>query len=138
MITTDPIADLLTRVRNALTARKETVSVPLSKMKKAIADILLEEGYVSAVEVVKEADAESKKEHDVIKITLKYGPAGQRVITNLKRISKPGLRVYANCEDLPKVLDGLGIAIISTSKGVMTDRSARANKVGGEVLAYVW
>ncbi len=138
MITTDPIADLLTRVRNALTARKETVSVPLSKTKKAIADILLDEGYVSAVEVVKEQDADSKKEHDVIKITLKYGPSGQKVITNLKRISKPGLRVYANCEDLPKVLDGLGIAIISTSKGIMTDRSARANKVGGEVLAYVW
>lgn len=137
MITTDPIADLLTRIRNALTARKETVSIPLSKTKKAISDILLEEGYVSAVEVVKENDA-SNKEHDVIKITLKYGPAGQKVITNLKRISKPGLRVYANCEDLPKVLDGLGIAIISTSKGIMTDKNARANKVGGEVLAYVW
>lgn len=137
MITTDPIADLLTRIRNALTARKETVSIPLSKTKKAIADILLEEGYISAVEVVKEKD-DSNKEHDVIKVTLKYGPANQKVITNLKRISKPGLRVYANCEDLPKVLDGLGIAIISTSKGIMTDKHARANKVGGEVLAYVW
>lgn len=138
MITTDPIADLLTRIRNALTARHESVTVPVSKMKKAIADILLEEGYVSAVETVGEKDDKSGKAHDVIKITLKYGPSKQSVITNLKRISKPGLRVYANCEDLPKVLDGLGIAIISTSKGVMTDKKARENKVGGEVLAYVW
>ena len=138
MITTDPIADLLTRIRNALTARHETVNVPVSKTKKAIADILLEEGYVSAVEVVSEKDGKTGKNHDEIKITLKYGPAKQNVITNLKRISKPGLRVYAGCEDLPKVLDGLGIAIISTSKGIMTDKQARANKVGGEVLAYVW
>lgn len=138
MVTTDPIADLLTRIRNALTARHETVTVPLSKTKKSIADILLEEGYISGVEVVSAKDKNSDKMHDVIKITLKYGPAKQKVITNLKRISKPGLRVYANCEDLPKVLDGLGIAIISTSKGIMTDKSARANKVGGEVLAYVW
>ena len=138
MITTDPIADLLTRIRNALTARHESVIVPLSKTKKAIADILLEEGYVSAVEVVSAQDKDSNKVHDVIKITLKYGPAKQKVITNLKRISKPGLRVYAGLEDLPEVLDGLGIAIISTSKGIMTDKNARANKVGGEVLAYVW
>ena len=138
MVTTDPIADLLTRIRNALTARHESVIVPPSRVKKAIADILLEEGYVSAVEVVSAKDKDSDKVHDVIKITLKYGPAKQKVITNLKRISKPGLRVYANCEDLPKVLDGLGIAIISTSKGIMTDKNARANKVGGEVLAYVW
>ena len=138
MVTTDPIADLLTRIRNALTARHESVIVPMSKMKKSIADILLEEGYVSAVEVVSAKDKNSEKVHDVIKITLKYGPAKQNVITNLKRISKPGLRVYANCEDLPRVLDGLGIAIISTSKGVMTDKQARAAKVGGEVLAYVW
>ncbi len=138
MITTDPIADLLTRIRNALTARHETVTVPVSKMKKAIVDILLEEGYLSAAETVSEKDDKSDKAHDVIKMTLKYGPNKQSVITNLKRISKPGLRVYANCEDLPKVLDGLGIAIISTSKGVMTDKKARANKVGGEVLAYVW
>lgn len=138
MMTTDPIADLLTRIRNALTARHETVNVPVSKTKKAIADILLEEGYVSAVEVVSEKDGKTGKSHDEIKITLKYGPAKQNVITNLKRISKPGLRVYAGCEDLPKVLDGLGIAIISTSKGIMTDKQARANKVGGEVLAYVW
>lgn len=138
MNTTDPIADLLTRIRNALTARHETVNVPVSKMKKAIADILLEEGYVSAVEVVSVKDGSSGKAHDELKITLKYGPDKQNVITNLKRVSKPGLRVYAGCEDLPKVLDGLGIAIISTSKGVMTDKQARAGKVGGEVLAYVW
>ena len=138
MMTTDPIADLLTRIRNALTARHETVNVPVSKTKKAIADILLEEGYVSAVEVVSEKDGKTGKNHDEIKITLKYGPAKQNVITNLKRISKPGLRVYAGCEDLPKVLDGLGIALISTSKGILTDKQARANKVGGEVLAYVW
>lgn len=138
MVTTDPIADLLTRIRNALIARHESVLVPMSKMKKAIADILLEEGYVSAVEVINAKNKNSEKEHEEIKITLKYGPARQKVITNLKRISKPGLRVYANCEDLPKVLDGLGIAIISTSKGVMTDKKARANNVGGEVLAYIW
>ena len=138
MNTTDPIADLLTRIRNALTARHETVNVPVSKMKKAIADILLEEGYVSAVEVVSVKDDSTGKAHDELKITLKYGPDKQTVITNLKRVSKPGLRVYAGCEDLPKVLDGLGIAIISTSKGVMTDKQARAGKMGGEVLAYVW
>ena len=138
MNTTDPIADLLTRIRNALTARHETVNVPVSKMKKAIADILLEEGYVSAVEVVSVKDDGTGKAHDELKITLKYGPDKQNVITNLKRVSKPGLRVYAGCEDLPKVLDGLGIAIISTSKGVMTDKQARAGKMGGEVLAYVW
>ena len=138
MNTTDPIADLLTRIRNALTARHETVNVPVSKMKKAIADILLEEGYVSAVEVVSVKDDSTGKAHDELKITLKYGPDKQNVITNLKRVSKPGLRVYAGCENLPKVLDGLGIAIISTSKGVMTDKQARAGKMGGEVLAYVW
>ena len=108
MNTTDPIADLLTRIRNALTARHETVNVPVSKMKKAIADILLEEGYVSAVEVVSVKDVSTGKAHDELKITLKYGPDKQNVITNLKRVSKPGLRVYAGCEDLPKVLDGLG------------------------------
>lgn len=138
MITTDPIADLLTRIRNALTARHESVTVPVSKMKKAIVDILLEEGYLSAAETVSVKDDKSGKPHEAIKITLKYGPDKQSVITNLKRVSKPGLRVYANCEDLPKVLNGLGIAIISTSKGVMTDKKARENKVGGEVLAYVW
>ena len=138
MITTDPIADLLTRIRNALIVRHETVMIPMSKMKKSISDILLEQGYVSAVDVVDAKDKDSDKIHSNIKITLKYGPKKESVITNLKRISKPGLRVYANCEDLPKVLNGLGIAIISTSKGIMTDKMARANNVGGEVLAYVW
>ena len=132
MVTTDPIADLLTRIRNAQTARHDTVSVPSSKMKKAIADILVEEGYIKSAEI---ADDNG---HPVINIVLKYGNRYEKVITNLKRISKPGLRVYCGYEDLPKVLGGLGIAIISTSKGVMTDKKARANKVGGEVLAYVW
>ena len=136
MVTTDPIADLLTRIRNALVARHDSVDVPLSKEKKAIADILLEEGYVKAVEIVEENDG--KKSYKVIRVSLKYGPKNERVITNLKRISKPGLRVYTNVADLPKVLGGLGIAIISTSKGIMTDKMARANNVGGEVLAYVW
>lgn len=132
MVTTDPIADLLTRIRNAQTARHDVVSVPSSKMKKSIADILVREGYVKSAEIVDEDG------HPVIKIALKYMGRRERVITNLKRISKPGLRVYCGYEDLPKVLGGLGIAIISTSKGVMTDREARAQKVGGEVLAYVW
>lgn len=132
MITTDPIADLLTRIRNALTARHDSVAVPNSKMKKAIADILVNEGYVKSAEIV---DIDG---HSNILITLKYGNKYESVINNLKRISKPGLRVYAGYEDLPKVLGGLGIAIISTSKGIMTDREARKNKVGGEVLAYVW
>ena len=132
MVVTDPIADLLTRIRNALTARHETVTVPASKMKKAIADILVEEGYVKSAEIVDDNG------HPNILITLKYGAKYERVITNLKRISKPGLRVYAQCEELPKVLGGLGIAIVSTSKGVMTDKQAREAKVGGEVLAYIW
>ena len=132
MVVTDPIADLLTRIRNALTARHETVTVPASKMKKAIADILVEEGYVKSAEIVDDNG------HPNILITLKYGAKYERVITNLKRISKPGLRVYCGSADLPKVLGGLGIAIISTSKGIMTDKQARNLNVGGEVLAYVW
>lgn len=132
MVVTDPIADLLTRIRNALTARHDTVTVPASKMKKAIADILVEEGYV------KSAEMKDDNGHSVIEIALKYGAKYERVINNLKRISKPGLRVYCAAQDLPKVLGGLGIAIISTSKGVMTDKKARALGVGGEVLAYVW
>ena len=131
MVVTDPIADLLTRIRNALTARHDTVTVPTSKMKKAIADILVEEGFIKSAEI-KEVDG-----HSVIVIALKYGAKYERVITNLKRISKPGLRVYCAAQDLPKVLGGLGIAIISTSKGVMTDKKARSLTVGGEVLAYV-
>lgn len=132
MVVTDPIADLLTRIRNALTAKHETVSVPNSKMKKAIVDILVNEGFVKSAEVV-ENDGKS----DIV-ITLKYGAKNEKVITNLKRISKPGLRVYCGYEQLPKVLGGLGIAIVSTSNGVMTDKQARNNKIGGEVLAYVW
>lgn len=132
MVTTDPIADLLTRIRNAQTARHDTVLIPASKMKKAIADILVSEGYVKSAETVDDNG------HPNILITLKYGPKYEKVITNLKRISKPGLRVYCGYEDLPKVLGGLGIAIISTSKGIMTDKTARNNKIGGEVLAYVW
>lgn len=132
MVVTDPIADLLTRIRNALTAKHETVSVPNSKMKKAIVDILVNEGFVKSAEVV-ENDGKS----DIV-ITLKYGAKNEKVITNLKRISKPGLRVYCGYEQLPKVLGGLGIAIVSTSKGVMTDKQARNSKIGGEVLAYVW
>lgn len=132
MVVTDPIADLLTRIRNALTAKHDTVTVPTSKMKKSIADILVEEGFIKSAEIV---DVDG---HPNILITLKYGPKNERVITNLKRISKPGLRVYCGCDKLPKVLGGLGIAIISTSKGVMTDKIARTNKIGGEVLAYVW
>ncbi|MFR1566194.1 MAG: 30S ribosomal protein S8 [Christensenellales bacterium] len=132
MVVTDPIADLLTRIRNALTAKHETVTVPASKMKKAIADILVEEGFVKSAEIV-ENDGRS----DIV-IALKYGAKNEKVISNLKRISKPGLRVYCGYEKLPKVLGGLGIAIISTSKGVMTDKAARNNKIGGEVLAYVW
>lgn len=132
MVVTDPIADLLTRIRNAMTAKHETVTVPASKMKKSIVDILLNEGFIKNAEVI---DVDG---HSNILITLKYGQSGERVITNLKRVSKPGLRVYCGCEDIPSVLNGLGIAIISTSKGVMTDKEARKNKVGGEVLAYVW
>ena len=130
---TDPIADMLTRIRNANTAKHDTVDVPASKMKEAIANILLEEGYVKAVELVE--DGKFKTIH----ITLKYGKdKNEKVITGLKKISKPGLRVYANCEDLPHVLGGLGIAIVSTNKGVMTDKEARKLNVGGEVLAFVW
>ena len=132
MVVTDPIADLLTRIRNALTAKHETVSVPTSKMKKAIVDILVNEGFIKSAEVV-----ENEGKSNIV-ITLKYGKKNEKVITNLKRISKPGLRVYCGYDKLPQVLGGLGIAIISTSKGVMTDKVARKEKIGGEVLAYVW
>lgn len=132
MIVTDPIADMLTRIRNAQTARHETVIVPDSKMKRAIAEILLAEGYISKVEYI-EGKIQGK-----IKITLKYTEDNKRVISGLKRISKPGLRIYASVDELPRVLNGLGIAIISTSKGVVTDREARKLGLGGEVLAYVW
>lgn len=129
---TDPIADMLTRIRNANTARHETVDVPASNMKKAIAEILNEEGYIKGYQVIEDG------KQDVIRITLKYGQNKERVISGLKRVSKPGLRIYAGVDELPRVLKGLGIAIISTSKGVMTDKNARANRIGGEVLAFVW
>ncbi|MBR4529244.1 MAG: 30S ribosomal protein S8 [Lachnospiraceae bacterium] len=129
----DPIADMLTRIRNANAAKHDTVDVPSSKMKLAIANILLEEGYIKKLDVVKEGG------FDVLHITLKYGAdRNDRVISGLKRISKPGLRVYANTEDLPRVLGGLGIAIVSTNQGVITDKKARELQVGGEVLAFVW
>ena len=123
---------MLTRIRNALTAKHETVTVPASNMKKSIVDILVNEGFLKGAEVVE------NEGHKEILITLKYGANNQKVISNLKRVSKPGLRVYCGYEDLPSVLNGLGIAIISTSKGVMTDKEARKQKIGGEVLAYVW
>ena len=129
---TDPIADMLTRIRNANSAKHETVDVPVSNMKKAIADILLEEGYIKSYEIIDDG------KQGMIHITLKYGANKEKVISGLQRVSKPGLRVYAGCEELPKVLKGLGIAIVSTSKGIMTDKKARAEKIGGEVLAFVW
>ncbi|MDE6435248.1 MAG: 30S ribosomal protein S8 [Lachnospiraceae bacterium] len=133
MTMTDPIADMLTRIRNANTAKHDTVDVPASKMKEAIANILLEEGYIKAVDMVEEGNFKT------IRITLKYGKdKNEKIITGIKRISKPGLRVYAGKDELPKVLGGLGIAIISTNKGVLTDKQARAAQVGGEVLAFVW
>ena len=132
MPVTDPVADMLTRIRNAIGAKHEVIDMPASKMKKAIAGILLKEGFIKGYEYKDEGP------QGVIRITLKYGDKDMSIVNGLKRISKPGLRVYANKDELPKVLGGLGIAIISTSKGVMTDRDARENGVGGEVLAFVW
>ena len=132
MNTTDPIADMLTRIRNASAAKHKTVDVPASKMKKAIADILYNEGYIKSVEEI------ANENQGILRIALKYDENGAKVIAGIKRISKPGLRVYASKEELPKVLNGLGIAIISTSKGLKTDKEARELGVGGEVLAYVW
>ena len=129
---TDPIADMLTRIRNAGNAKHDTVDVPASKMKKAIAEILLEEGYIKSFQIVDDGT------QGVIRIKLKYLPGKEKAIQGLKRVSKPGLRVYAGAEELPRVLKGLGIAIVSTSKGVMTDKKARAEHVGGEVLAFIW
>jgi small subunit ribosomal protein S8 len=129
---TDPIADLLTRIRNASRAKHATVDVPASNMKKAIAQILVDEGYIKDFTVTEDA------KQGVISITLKYTETGASVITGLRRVSKPGLRIYTSCEDMPKVMRGIGTAIISTPKGVMTDRQARKENVGGEVLAYVW
>ena len=129
---TDPVADMLTRIRNANTAKHESVDVPASNLKKAIAQILLDEGYIQSFEVVEDGT------QGIIRIQLKYLAGKEKVISGLRRVSKPGLRVYAGADELPRVLKGLGIAIISTSKGVMTDKKARANHVGGEVLAFVW
>jgi len=128
----DVIADMLTRIRNANSAKHESVDVPASNMKKAIADILKEEGYIAGYQIVEDG------KQGIIRITLKYGRGKQRVIQGLRRVSKPGLRIYSNCEDMPKVMNGLGVAIVSTSKGVMTDKKARELNVGGEVLAFVW
>ena len=132
MVVTDPIADMLTRVRNALTIRRQEVMVPASKTKQAIAEILFNEGYIESYEIVNDGNYKS------IRLVLKYGPNGEKVIQGLKRISKPGLRVYAESKDIPQVLNGLGIAIVSTNKGIMTDKEARRQNVGGEVLAFVW
>ena len=129
---TDPIADMLTRIRNAGSARHETVDIPNSKMKKAIAEILLEEGYIKSFQLIDDGT------QGVIRVNLKYLPGKEKAIQGLRRVSKPGLRVYAGADELPQVLRGLGIAIISTSKGIMTDKKARAQHVGGEVLAFVW
>ena len=129
---TDPIADMLTRIRNANSAKHKTVDIPASKMKTAIAEILFKEGYIKSFELIND------ETQGIIRITLKYDEKGTRVIDGIKRISKPGLRVYAGKEELPKVLNGLGIAIISTSKGLKTDKEAREAGMGGEVLAYVW
>ena len=132
MVMTDPTADFLTRVRNANEARHETVEVPASNLKRDIANILKDEGFICDVEYIED------NKQGVLKLTLKYGQEGERVITGIKRISKPGLRVYAGAQDVPKVLNGLGIAIVSTSEGVVTDKVARSKHIGGEVIAYVW
>jgi len=128
----DVIADMLTRIRNANNAKHETVDVPASNMKKSIAQILSDEGYIKGYQVVEDG------KQGIIRITLKYTASKQKVIHGIRRVSKPGLRIYSNCEDMPKVMNGLGIAIVSTSKGVMTDKKARQANVGGEVLAFVW
>ena len=129
---TDSIADMLTRIRNATAAKHDTVDIPASNMKKAIAKILLDEGYIKNIHMINDG------KQGIIRIHLKYGAGKAPAISGLRRISKPGLRIYTSCEDCPKVLKGLGVAILSTSKGVMTDKSARKENVGGEVLAYVW
>ncbi|PQD94182.1 30S ribosomal protein S8 [Pradoshia eiseniae] len=132
MVMTDPIADLLTRIRNANMVRHEKLEVPASKMKKDVADILKREGFIRDVEFIED------NKQGILRIFLKYGANNERVITGIKRISKPGLRVYAKADDVPRVLNGLGIAIVSTSQGVISDKEARAKKIGGEVIAYVW
>lgn len=129
---TDPVADMLTRIRNANSQRHETVDIPNSKMKKAIADILLEEGFIKSINIIDDGG------QGIIRVALKYGSNKEAVITGLRRVSKPGLRVYTGSEELPRVLKGLGIAIVSTSNGIMTDRKARTQHIGGEILAFVW
>ena len=128
----DVIADMLTRIRNANNAKHDTVDIPASNLKKSIAEILLEEGYIKNYQIVEDG------KQGIIRVTLKYVAGKQKVIHGLRRVSKPGLRIYSNCEDMPKVMNGLGIAIVSTSKGVMTDKKARLANVGGEILAFVW
>ena len=128
----DVIADMLTRIRNANDAKHDTVDIPASNLKKSIAQILLEEGYIKNYQIVEDG------KQGIIRVTLKYAAGKQKVIHGLRRVSKPGLRIYSNCEDMPKVMNGLGIAIVSTSKGVMTDKKARLANVGGEILAFVW
>ncbi len=132
MTMTDPIADMLTRIRNANTVGHKTVEIPASKIKKSIAEILLEEGYINGFEMIED------DKQGVIKVEMKYGPAGEKVINGIKKISKPGLKVYAKACDVPKVLGGLGIAVVSTSKGVVSDKEARKLGVGGEIICYVW
>ena len=129
---TDPIADMLTRIRNASNAKHETVDIPASNMKKSIADILTTEGYIKGYQIVEDG------KQGIIRIALKYGPNKSQIITGIRRVSKPGLRIYSNVEDMPKVMKGLGVAILSTSKAIMTDKQARKANVGGEVLAFVW
>ena len=128
----DVIADMLTRIRNANNAKHETVDIPASNLKKSIAEILLDEGYIKNFQIVEDG------KQGIIRVTLKYAAGKQKVIHGLRRVSKPGLRIYSNCEDMPRVMNGLGIAIVSTSKGVMTDQNARLANVGGEILAFVW
>jgi len=128
----DVIADMLTRIRNANSAKHETVDVPASNMKKSIADILVSEGFIKSYQTIDDG------KQGIIRITMKYLPGKQKVIHGIRRVSKPGLRIYSNCEDMPRVMNGLGVAIISTSKGIMTDKAARKANVGGEVLAFVW
>jgi small subunit ribosomal protein S8 len=129
---TDAIADMLTRIRNANTARHESVDIPASKIKKAIADILVDEGYIKSYQIIEDG------KQGIIRITLKYGPGKKKIIQGIRRVSKPGLRKYSTCEEMPSVLRGLGIAIVSTSKGIMTGKNAKKENVGGEILAFVW
>ena len=132
MQVTDAIADMITRIRNANLAKHETVDIPASKVKKAIADVLVDEGYVKNYQIIEDG------KQGIIKVTLKYGPGKTRTIQGIRRVSKPGLRKYTTCEDMPSVLRGLGVAIISTSKGIMTGKKAKKENVGGEVLAFIW